>query len=658
MPNFKQTFKLSARHQRRLVAREASIQLATFNSEITTLPFEADDTPICTSSEQLNAFKVPLELLESDFTSVESAPLKSPQRDQPKLKDSLAEWAVTHKITHCAINGLLNIISNSTEHENIPKDARTLLKTPRASLIRPCSPGQLLYLGLTASIKKHVSSEFNEDEVKIQVNVDGLPVHKSTNGQFWPVLISIINDKYPNKVFVTSVYYGTSKPASSSDFLQEFIDESITLYETGIEVNGRKRKFVIENFICDAPAKSFVANTKGHSGYFSCNKCIIKGNRMLGRTVFLSEDVQLRNDADFRAGVYTDHHVCKSELERIPINMITSFPHDYMHLICIGVVKKLLKLWLTGKNTTFKLPKNSVCALNHLIKSNRKRIPLDFARRPRSTDEVDRWKATEFRQFLLYTGPVFLESVLPKKYYQHFLCLHAAVTLLIRKVNNNQIDCAERLLKYFVHYFPVLYGEVNCSYNVHGLLHIANDCRSFGSLDKFGAFKFENKLGQIKSLLRKSSCHLQQIHRRLVEIDSKLTNSKNTQTLKRISTLLPEHLSDHEEPCYRKYSISPDLVVSTNGADNLCILSSGEIIKVDHIATNKFTKEVEIIGKTFTHKQCYYTYPVNSSRFGIFSVSQLSNLSSWPVNQVAGKGLLLIGNNSSCFLPIRHYENV
>lgn len=82
MPNFKQTFKLRARHQRRLVDQEASIH----QSEITIPPFEADDTPICKSSEQLNAFKVPLELLESDLISVESAPLKSPQRDQPKLR--------------------------------------------------------------------------------------------------------------------------------------------------------------------------------------------------------------------------------------------------------------------------------------------------------------------------------------------------------------------------------------------------------------------------------------------------------------------------------------------------------------------------------------------------------------------------------------------
>ena len=34
--------------------------------------------------------------------------------------------------------------------------------------------------------------------------------------------------------------------------------------------------------------------------------------------------------------------------------------------------------------------------------------PREFARGPRTTADLLRYKATEFRQFLLYTGPVVL----------------------------------------------------------------------------------------------------------------------------------------------------------------------------------------------------------------------------------------------------------
>lgn len=52
---------------------------------------------------------------------------------------------------------------------------------------------------------------------------------------------------------------------------------------------------------------------------------------------------------DFLNRIDDEHHIGEtvSILTEIPqINMIDNFSMDYMHLVCLGIVKKLISLWL------------------------------------------------------------------------------------------------------------------------------------------------------------------------------------------------------------------------------------------------------------------------------------------------------------------------
>lgn len=57
--------------------------------------------------------------------------------------------------------------------------------------------------------------------------------------------------------------------------------------------------------------------------------------------------------------------------------------------------------------------------------------PSDFARHPRLLDTYAKYKATEFRQFLLYTGPIVTYGILQDQVYKHFLFLHVAIRILV-----------------------------------------------------------------------------------------------------------------------------------------------------------------------------------------------------------------------------------
>lgn len=199
--------------------------------------------------------------------------------------------------------------------------------------------------------------------------------------------------------------------------------------------------------------------------------------------------------------------------------MVTQFPLDFMHLVCLGVMRKLILFWMRGPLPT-RLGSQMIQLISAAVISFSLKLPKEFARKGRSLVEVDRWKATEFRTFLLYTGPVALKHHLPDALYHNFMLLHVAMRILCcPSLCLRYCDFAETLLVKFVEHFQSVYGNY-VVYNVHGLIHLANDARQFGPLHNFSAFPFENFLHSLKKMIRTPTRPLQQIIRRVSEKES------------------------------------------------------------------------------------------------------------------------------------------
>ena len=99
-------------------------------------------------------------------------------------------------------------------------------------------------------------------------------------------------------------------------------------------------------------------------------------------------------------------------------NLISTFVIDYMHLVCLRVVRNILnylKKGPVGKISALQLREIS----DRLIMLNGK-MPSEYARQARSLHELHRWKATQFRQFLLYTGHIDLRRIVSKELFQQF----------------------------------------------------------------------------------------------------------------------------------------------------------------------------------------------------------------------------------------------
>lgn len=162
----------------------------------------------------------------------------------------------------------------------------------------------------------------------------------------------------------------------------------------------------------------------------------------------------------------------------------------------------------------FRLSAQQVFILSARLNSLARYVPSVF-RRPRGLEELGRWKAVEFRQFLMYTGSVVLKGIVRDDVYQHFQTLSVAICILCNPALSDHFDFAGELLKYFVLQGPKLYGRAFLVYNVHSLLHLAEQAKRFGSLEEGSAFAFESFLGRLKTLVASGKNPLAQVVHRL-----------------------------------------------------------------------------------------------------------------------------------------------
>ncbi|CAI6361616.1 unnamed protein product [Macrosiphum euphorbiae] len=79
------------------------------------------------------------------------------------------------------------------------------------------------------------------------------------------------------KLFIVGSYFGLKKPSSINEYLSEFFEELNELLTNGLQIIDLILNVHIKGIIDDAPARAFIKQVKGHSGYFGCEKCEEEG---------------------------------------------------------------------------------------------------------------------------------------------------------------------------------------------------------------------------------------------------------------------------------------------------------------------------------------------------------------------------------------------
>ncbi|KAK4027580.1 hypothetical protein OUZ56_016622 [Daphnia magna] len=77
-------------------------------------------------------------------------------------------------------------------------------------------------------------------ELKLLLNMDGIPISKSSTAEFWPILFRIIGW---DNIFVAGIYHGPGKPGDVNQFLYAFKEEVPVLSGAAFSIKAKLYTF-------------------------------------------------------------------------------------------------------------------------------------------------------------------------------------------------------------------------------------------------------------------------------------------------------------------------------------------------------------------------------------------------------------------------------
>ena len=302
-------------------------------------------------------------------------------------------------------------------------------------------------------------------------------------------------------------YYKKPKNDSPADNSKKLVKEKISRLEKLTDSESKKTVILLKEILKDLDS----GDKKGRNMTVWPSST---ANKELRTTESIREIVTLienQEAADNEEGDYDP--LTRDDLKGVigrslfldieNFDMVNDIPPEYMHLGCLGVVKRLTELTFNvglnrSRNTKRKL--SSTKHFNFLMSNTKS--PGDFSRRCRNLD-FSVYKAEEFRNIILFFFPHVLECI-EKNAKERDLWLYLA--FMIRacvlpdseyfNVNVNQITLS--CTKYYKLY-EKLFGAENCTYSTHVLCSHLNQIRQLGPLTETSAFIFESFYGEIRN---------------------------------------------------------------------------------------------------------------------------------------------------------------
>ncbi len=524
---------------------------------------------------------------------------------------------------------LQSILHSNEASSNLEKNLQERNSCVRSETIRDIVDGKF-YKNLNLA-----GSDFS-----CTMNTDGVSLYKSGNKSLWPLFISINEMDYHLRrkhTCLVGLWYGKGKP-NFFNFFSNFVEQCNELGRSGLKWKTENQAHIsrvkFPMFAADSVARCALQGLKQYNSEYACPWCLAPGEYFKpetsgGKWVYpfeTSHSAPVRTNDMFWEDVETvlagipihgrnfTHHGIKEapELGLIhDFNVVDSFVFDSMHTIILGVLRNFVLMLFDSANNskTFYLNKDAYDAINE--KWMLCTVPSNTNRYVRTMNEFARWKANEWKTFLLVCVPL-LRGHLKEPYLGNFSCFVYSVFLMCSSsITEGDLTQADELMRQFCGKITLYYGKEVSSYNCHLLLHAVTCVRNHGPLWSYSLFPFEHANGQLTRKVKGK-------HETAKEIVNKVTVCQKIRSVANFS-------SDHALELYESFMDKRPFMKKFLSIGNVTLLGASHehvLNKEDldllctklNIESNKISKDAKYFHQFIYNRQKFTSILGTSSR--------------------------------------------
>ena len=322
-------------------------------------------------------------------------------------------------------------------------------------------------------------------------------------------------------VLLVGVIPGPSEPSlTMNSYLGPLVEELKEGWDVGFNIAISKIATVIVRVAltcvaCDIPASRKVVGFLGHHASLACNKCLKAFPVSFGQPINYSGFN--RSDWTMRTSILHRQHCdiinkkkTKSAIKKkeskygVRYSALLELPYfdpvrftvvDPMHNLYLGTGKHAFKTWIKmGILCDDQLDEIAKRAKEIQVPSGVGRLPSNIS------SNYGGFKADQWRSFIIIYSPIVLKGILPDDHLRCWMLFVRACLLLSQRVlKKSDLVSADLLLLNYSKKFQDLYGESNCTMNLHLQLHLQESFLDFGPAHAFWSYPFERYNGILGS---------------------------------------------------------------------------------------------------------------------------------------------------------------